>query len=49
MKKHLTAVCLVIAVIGLTASVLMEDFLFAISFLWVFVDGIHKSIDSEQG
>lgn len=45
MKKHLITIGLMIAIIGIIASIHFKDFLFAISFLWVLINGIVELLD----
>ena len=40
MKKYLTTISLIIAIVGMVASVILNDKLFAISFLWVLIENI---------
>ena len=40
MKKHLITLGLVVAVLGVVGSVLLEDVLFAVSFIWAIVYGV---------
>ncbi len=47
MRKYLSTICLMIAVIGIIASIYLEDSLFAISFLWVLVNDLISFADEQ--